>query len=811
MRLRQSNQGKHFRPSDFAPDLEISDDDRSSAAVRRKQPGNESSEEEFVVQEADVDLLDEDDDNLRDRDSSELGAAAAENRRPKRPRKQGPPPTVEENLSEVPPYPTDPSQRWTRSYIGPVKRWTRFAELTKFWFGDRRNYAKVVNGITKLWWEYEVVPPRLQSEGQLARAQNGWMQTGFWEDQETKFRHWYERYLKTRTSQQTSTLLGEAAAFPWFPPHVDGELSVLLGHVSNQKEYRMGRGQSICFSDAGNPIEDADDAETKGGGWIIHVGGIVMSMGWAPARGQVNQLLAIASVPYSDQAFYRDLTQAPKESEKKEGTVQIWRFEAEKDHRGVLRPAKRLPKLVHAICFTWGRVMRMQWCPVPLAIDNQKGLLAVLCSDKKLRVLLVRDSAQDSRETFEEIQEPMLTIEAPKEQALEITCFTWINMNRIAAGLSDGSVVVWSISPYRCLQRHPIHSSAIMDIVSSYPSDPFIVSTIPMGGLLTITDLNRPNAEVSYHPNMLVSLQPNLLAWSDHLRGFASIWPSAFPGNSNIAFVHARVFPLSRHLCTVEGQPTCLSIGTCHPYILVGATDGSVWVINMLRKISTHRKKTYKMRLLQHEYRPPLESPEGDIQEQEQRQPLGACRILHGFLPELNSHPVAARGAETQSKTKKKQKGGKQETKEKKGTAKGRSTAKSKGPSTEGEAAPDETKDVEMDGEGITSAAGPITLHESLTRITYVSWNPNARFGWWAAAAMGSGLVRIMDLGIESARSGEADDDDDVADSPASNNDDGAYVDDYGTFEDVYDVDEGEDMDEDEETDGEVDMVSWMD
>ncbi|KAI5918524.1 WD40-repeat-containing domain protein [Camillea tinctor] len=795
MRLRQSNQGKHFRPSDFAPDLEISDDDRSAA--RRRKPDHESSEEEFVVQEVDIDPRDNDNDddaNLPDRDFSDLDAAPAEKRRPKRPRKQGPPPTVEENLGEVPPYPTDPSQRWTRSYIGPVKRWTRFAELTKFWFGDRRNYAKVVNSITKLWWEYEVVPPRLQSEGQLARAQNGWMPTGFWEDQETKFRQWYERYLKTRTGQQTSVLLDEAGAFRWLLPHVDDELSVLLGHVSSQKEYRMSRGQSLCFSDTGIPIEDTENVEVKGGGWVIHVGGIVMSMGWAPARGQIDQLLAIASVPYSDQAFYRDLEQAPKESEKKEGTVQIWRFGIEKGPRSVLRPARRPPKLVHAICFTWGRVMRMQWCPVPLAVDNQKGLLAVLCGDKKLRVILVRDSSQDEREVFEEIQEPMLTIEAPKEQALEITCFTWINMNRIAAGLSDGSVAVWSISPYRLLQRHPIHSSAIMDIVSSYPSDPFIVSTIPMGGLLTITDLNRPNAEVSYHPNMLVSLQPNLLAWSDHLRGFASIWPSAFPGNSNIAFVHARVFPLSRHLCTVEGQPTCISIGACHPYVLVGATDGSVWVINMLRKISTHRKKTYKMRLFQHEYRAP---PGGNAQEKG----LGACRILHGFLPELNSHPVAARGAETQSKTKK-QKGGRLEAKEKKGKAKGR-PAKAK---KEGEAPPDEAKDVEMEGEGITSAAGPITLHEALTRITYVSWNPNARFGWWAAAAMGSGLVRVMDLGIDNAR---GDDDNDMADSLASDNDDG-YVDD-GTFEDVYDLDEGEDMDEDEETDGEVEMVSWMD
>ncbi|KAI1496121.1 WD40-repeat-containing domain protein [Biscogniauxia marginata] len=808
MRLRQSNQGKHFRPSDFAPDLGISDAEQSSAPARR---GNESSEEEFVVQEFEVEPQDDEDEdedaNLPDEESSDLETRLVQEKRPKRPRKQGPPPTVEKNLGEVPPYPTDPSQRWTRSYIGPVKRWTRFTELTKFWYGDRKNYAKVVNSITKLWWVHEIVPPKLRSAGQLSRAQHGWMPSGFWEDQEIKFRQWYERYLKTRTSQQISTLLDKAGAFRWFLPQVDGELSVLLGHFSNQKEYHIKQGESICFSDSGVPIEKTDSDETNGGGWILDVGGVVISMGWAPAKGEVGQLLAMAVVPFSDQAFYRDLQDAPKESEKKEGTVQIWRFEADKDSQGVLQPARRSPKLVHAICFTWGRVMRMQWSPVPLTIDGQKGLLAVLCGDRRLRVIVVQDcSRKDGEDVFEEMREPMLTIEPPKEQTLEITCFTWINMNRIVAGLSDGSVAVWSISPYRFLQRHPIHSSAIMDIVSSYPSDPFIVSTIPMGGLLTITDLNRPNAELSYHPNMLVSLQPNLLSWSDHLRGFASIWPSSFPGNSNIAFVHARVFPLSRHICTVDGQPTCLSIGTCHPYILIGATDGSVWVINMLRKISTHRRKTYKMRLFQHEYRAPLQGPLGEnIYKWDQERRRGSCRILHGFLPELNSHPVASKGAETQSKTKKKKKGKKE--KEKKGKAKGRST-KSQGPELEGKVPPNDAKDIDMDGEGITSAPGPITLHETLTRITSVTWNPNPKFSWWAAVAMGSGLVRVMDLGIDDTRSSD-DDADDVAESPAAGNEE-IYADD-GAFEVVYDVDEGEEMDEDDETDGDIDMVSWID
>ena len=41
------------------------------------------------------------------------------------------------------------------------------------------------------------------------------------------------------------------------------------------------------------------------------------------------------------------------------------------------------------------------------------------------------------------------------------------------------------------------------------------------------------------------------------------------------------------------------------------------------------------------------------------------------------------------------------------------------------------------------------SIHEPLTRVASVAWNPNVEFGWWAAAGMASGLVRIMDLGVE--------------------------------------------------------------
>ncbi|OTA88170.1 hypothetical protein M434DRAFT_399127 [Hypoxylon sp. CO27-5] len=736
MRLRKSNQGKRF---DSLLTFGISDGEESAPAQQER----DSSDEEFVT-DPQQQLVDQDEHDVDAQDSSDFESLEDKQSEPKRKKsRRSWAPIDAKPLGEVQPYPTDPAQKWTRTYVGPVKRWTRLLFLVDYWFGDREDRREIFYYFMNLWWKYEVLPPKLpRNSRQLERAQNSWMPDNFTQGLEDKFRSWYQRYLSIRTMPQESTLIDRAKAFRWFIPQAEGDMTVLLGHVSNQKEYHISQGESIPFSDSGMPIEDEGNRNMQNGGWVLDVGGIVLSMEWAPIKGQADQLLAMTVIPYSDQAFYENLNGAPKTPELKEGTIQIWKFEAETDGKGIIRPACSSPKLVHAFCLHWGRVGRIQWCPVPVTVEEDVALLAALCGDGKLRIIEVnRVPGNDNKGTFEELQQPMATIEPPREYTLEINCFAWINMNRVAVGLSDGSVAVWSLSPCRQLHRHPVHSSPIMDIVSGYPSKPFIVATMPMGGVFTLTDLNRPTAERTYHGNPVVALQPNVLAWSDHLRGFASIWPTSFPGTSTVSFVHSRVFPLSRHICTVEGQTTCLAIGTCHPFLLIGSSDGSVWILNVLRKLSSHRDRMHKLKLFQHEYCSPLSSDTANDTE-EQVSHRGACRILHGFLPQLNIHPLGMRVAK-ESRVKRAR--GEKKAEKRKGQKAGE-----EGVSGEQE---------EIDEDNFTMVPAPITIHEPLTRITAVSWNPNAEFSWWAAAAMGSGLVRVMDLGTEDARetSGERD------------------------------------------------------
>ncbi|KAI0144285.1 hypothetical protein GGR57DRAFT_482640 [Xylariaceae sp. FL1272] len=728
MRLRQSNQHKRFALEPDASDL--------NEAV----PEDASSEDEFIDKAPSDGIVGEEDEQNHDLHTNgnagpSFFAATTTARQRAYQRKQRanqPRCTVGE---EVPAYPSDTGQRWTRAYHGPLKRWTRLHELIDWWYGENPDRRLIVDEFMRIWWQHQLLPPRLSTPAHLQRARHGWMDENFAADQRMKYRELQECRLVHQIPQQTATIVDKEKVFHEFLPQTGGYLKVLLGTVSDQRSYTIQYGESISCSDSGTPIDNGGSSDTTIGGWLLDVGGIVVSMSWAPTVGEVDQLLAIAVAPFSDQAFYRNLGDMPQPSDQKQGTVQILRFEAIKDGTNTIRPSGRAPRLAHLLCFSWGRVSKIHWCPIQLTIEDPARLLGVLCGDGKLRILSVRNSSgQDVNEVFEEIETPLVTFEPPNEAALEITCFTWINMNRVAAGLSDGSVVVWSVSPPRFLQRHPVHSAAIMEIASGYPTDPWIVATIPIGGLMTMTDLRLPSAEVTYHPSAMVSLQPNLLAWSPLIRGFASIWPSAFAGNPNISFLPLKSFPLCRHLITVDGQPTCIGISGCHSYALVGTTDGSVWVSSMLHKLSTYRKITYKVKIFQHEFRGALSSEGGDC-EDGQANCRGTSRIVHGFLPRPNQHPVSVKMAETQRQNRKKGKKGK--TKDK-----GKSTAKSKRPPGPGEGEGDEEA-------AMTSGPGPIILNDPQTRVTVTAWNPNAEYSWWAAVAMGSGLLRVIDLGVD--------------------------------------------------------------
>lgn len=300
------------------------------------------------------------------------------------------------------------------------------------------------------------------------------------------------------------------------------------------------------------------------------------------------------------------------------------------------------------------------------------------------------------------------------EGGIDATAMSWANMNRLVVGYSDGSVALWSIFPCHLLSRHAVHHSHVVELATGYPSMPYVVAATPLGGTMRILDLAAPSYEFTEVQSINVVTQPGLLAWSDHMLGFFSIYPSARVNNTVIGFMHHANFPLFRTTFTGDSFPSCIATGKTHPFLLIGLMDGSVWCLNpQVEHFNSRTDATYRLRLFQHEHRPhrlfARDSPAGM---------RGASRVAQGFEVERNRNPKN----ETQPATKK-----------------GKAVKKKSAVQHE-----DDEDEVLK-----SSDASRAALHEPLTRVTTMEWNPNQGYGCWAAAALGSGLVRVMDLGIE--------------------------------------------------------------
>ena len=293
----------------------------------------------------------------------------------------------------------------------------------------------------------------------------------------------------------------------------------------------------------------------------------------------------------------------------------------------------------------------------------------------------------------------------------------WATFNRLVVGYSDGSIALWSLHPNCLLSRHPVHHSLVVDMATGYPSLPYLVASTPLGGTTKLIDLSRPTYETTEVQTNAVSWQPNLLAWSDHLQGFFSVYPSANALNTMVGFMHHRHFPVVRRIFIGESYNSCLAVGRTHSFLLIGTTDGSLWCMNpQVDLFNSRRELTDRLRLFQHEHRPKALFPQDSAASLR-----GVSRVIHGFAIEKGRNPKAEIKTQQAAKRPKK-------------------TKKPAADCPEGNE-DDETGGMMDPTRGI--------VYEPLSRITTTEWNPNEGFGCWAAAAMASGLVRVIDLGLD--------------------------------------------------------------
>ncbi|KAJ3504047.1 hypothetical protein NM208_g16393 [Fusarium decemcellulare] len=572
----------------------------------------------------------------------------------------------------------------------------------------------MVQGMLDRWMDWTALPPKIQ--GDKDQKDRGVWSPNFFEREAYNAEHWYERVRDSLPETNARTQLpAEDAQLYRF--HREA-MPVLMGPSTSQQEIKFESGDGYALAQNGLPVEDDSGVAT---GWIFDTGGIVTGMDWAPLHSaNAPQLLALCVIPHSDQEHYDYEQESVKPGFQKQGAVQLWEFVGERQEDGFARPSSRKPTLRKTICLDYGRARRVKWSPAC-------GFLAVLCDDGNVYVIEAGDDDKGeygevhaftkgtiANPTLEKVQQPVASFGFPNED-VKSTALTWINFNRLVVGYSDGSIATWSIRPSRLLSRHPVHHNIVVDLVSGYPAMPYLIASTPVGGTVRLLDLRSPSYETTEVQSLTVGTQPNLLGYSDHMLGFFSMYPSAGVLNTHIGFMHHAQFPVARRVFTGESFPSCLAVGRTHPYLLVGSLDGSLWAMNPQVEIfTTRREPTDRIRVFLHEHRPAKSFPAGSP-----AAARGVSRIVQGFIMERNLNK--------QSNYKPPVKKGKKPRKKESETAGGA------GDDDEANAVTDPTRAI---------------IYEPLTRVTVAEWNPNDEYGCWAAAAMGSGLVRVMDLGL---------------------------------------------------------------
>ncbi|KAK1759181.1 hypothetical protein QBC47DRAFT_409952 [Echria macrotheca] len=627
---------------------------------------------------------------------------------------------------DLPSYPLE-TRIVTRVYAGPLRRYARYSALRDAMYGPDYHTIKIIWDLDNRWRGYQLLPPMHPPQDPQGIIPSPWLPPGFEATQERRTSQWYTQFQAEVPDARMSHMVMHDTFIEQHSLQAKDGLATLLGPWHKQHEFRLGPGQGIALSRKGTPLEASDNEQSDG--WMLDIGGIPISIAWAPLSKSHAQVLAVASIPFWDQELAQPANGNPADTpeEPLTGYIQFWEFVGTKARNRLPVPSATLPRMVTAKFIGWGRPKRLQWCPVPIELPGMLGLLAVLCGDGKARVIEVRYSAETHSDGETEfIDSPVATLGLIDDYNVKVTCLTWVGANRIALGHSDGSITLWSLYPLRLLQRVGGHCNYLIDICSGYPSHPYLIASIPVGGCATLTDLSQPSSELTYFPVPAISFQPNLLCWNEIMQGFMALYPSSTP-TTTVAFLHYRFFCQARSTITGPNAITCVSAGSTHPFILVGSADGSVYACNALQKLFRQKGETLqKLKIFEHEYRP-ISAGKRDAGETAR----GAVRILHGFLPEINDDPRTEKRKEIDRKKK---------------LARKKAAGKKKNRSKKAGAADEDPEDREAELDG--RLASRSISHEPLTRITNIAWNPNVQFSTWAACAMGSGLVKVMDLGV---------------------------------------------------------------
>jgi len=385
------------------------------------------------------------------------------------------------------------------------------------------------------------------------------------------------------------------------------------------------------------------------------------------------------------------------------------------------------PELDAVLLFDWGNVKRMSWCPMPvrdgftgtLGKTVRLGLLAGAWADGKVRVLDIQYEKKDpTRPLYFHIKAAAFSSRPPDTI---FTSIAWLSTESLAAACANGCVAIWNLPSHlmgvsESGQTNPkpwyyeqLHSTTILDIVSCHPSRPYLIITSSMDGHLRLTDLRASHTDTVFSLRSRVGQAP--LVWSESCQ-------SALNPDENFA---VRASPVRRFHATytvakAESLVVDLAVSPVHPFLLVGGANGDVMATNPFRRVLSSKAPVWQQVWFNHEWRGPVRSnvvqKAANGSESNGTTGAGAQRAQASPSADIFAQPLVRMSE-----------GFKLET----------------------------SRLLQQEGSAKNIEEGTVftTIYEEKSAITCLAWNPNLRCGGWAAAGMGSGLVRVEDIALD--------------------------------------------------------------
>ena len=471
-------------------------------------------------------------------------------------------------------------------------------------------------------------------------------------------------------------------------------------------------------------------------GWILNVGRPVRCLDWAPNHDGLSQYLAVCTIAEDFGSFEStetDCRNAYVPSPQTPDSIQIWRFKglatSLRDSWTVHRGEE--PSLTNVLSLKFGAVMDLKWCPdyqasvqFEDAYEKNIGLLAILTGDGSVRILNVPCPSSIG---VTEYQHYPVAAFASCPPCTIFTCVTWVSPTVLVAGCANGYVAAWDLERVAASDKQAknatpfffqsIHNEYIVTLTSCMPSRPNIIITTCAGGHLKVTNLRA--ATTDQVAGLRSRLPIPTIAWHEQSQ-------TAVSGDDFLSVRCSPIRQIERQITfgRMSSPLTSLAGSLYHSSTLMGTSNGSVSVINPLRKAAPtrDRESVFRQEWFRHEWRRPPRLTESEDNpsdgssdsRQQQTKATATVRLTTGFIVEDVSESSKANAEKRHE-----------------------------------DGSYPFPSQFRLSREIGREEINPVTIHHEAARANCLRWNPNLCAGGWAAAGMGSGLVWVEDLCVD--------------------------------------------------------------